>query len=199
VQGRIEAVYVGELPVWSESGDFSTHFGDSAMKPFAPDLVGANMSMRSAVPKKIGGYDIRLGPGRCGYFEDSEYSQRLKRAGFVQAYRPGAMVKHVINVDRLAAPVLLKTMFQFGVSSYVADNYGQSGSFYPQFAKFLRSSLGVAKFRVKRWLTRKWPRITHVDLFYEMERGSMWARLQGRRKLERLYELPGDAGFGPIS
>ena len=34
VLGRIEAVYVGPLPVWSDNGDFSTKYGDKPLKPF---------------------------------------------------------------------------------------------------------------------------------------------------------------------
>lgn len=188
--GRIEAVYVGPMPVWAaEHGDFSTRFGDATIKPFDGDLVGANMSFRRCVVDKIGGFDVRLGPGRSGFFDDSEFSRRLRRAGFVQCYEPAALVQHVINSDRLTAAALRRMLFQLGVSGFIVDNFGQSASFGRHLAHFVRSSLGKAKFDVKRMLTRRWPEITHVDLFYEMERGTMWARLQGRKKLERLYAV----------
>jgi glycosyltransferase involved in cell wall biosynthesis len=188
--GRIEAVYVGPLPVWSENGDFSTKYGDSPLKPFEGDLVGANMSFRRSVPDKIRGFNVRLGPGRAGFFDDSDFSRRLRQAGFVQAYDPAASVQHVISSERLTAAALRKMLFQLGVSSFVADDFGASGTFFKELVRYARSSVGMAKFDLKRLLTRRWPEITHVDLFHEMERGNMWARLQGRKKLERLYDVP---------
>jgi hypothetical protein len=190
VLGRIEAVYVGPLPVWSDNGDFSTRYGDIPLKPFEGDLVGANMSFRRRVPDTIGGFNVRLGPGRTGFFDDSDFSRRLKRAGFIQAYDPVASVQHIINSDRLTAAALRRMLFQLGVSTFVADDFGASGTFFRQLISFVRSSVGMAKFDLKRMLTRRWPEITHVDLFHEMERGSMWARVQGRKKLERLYDVP---------
>ena len=60
-------------------------------------LTGTNMSFKREVYEKVGGFDTRLGPGQSGFSEDTEYSIRIKKAGFKIGYCPGAIVFHELN------------------------------------------------------------------------------------------------------
>ena len=189
ILGRIEALHIGPLPqeYSKESMDFSTRFGDKTVKPFTGHLVGANMSFRRSVSDTIGGFNARLGPGRSGFFDDTDFSIRLMRAGFVQCFEPKASVQHVIDSSRLRATACRRMLFQLGISIFVADEFGASEDVWTQTRKLFLSTVGFLKYKLKCIVKGGQPKCTHVDLFFAMERGKMWARLQGRRRLERLY------------
>lgn len=63
-------------------------------------LTGSNMSFKREVFEKVGLFDVRLGPGASGFSEDSEYSARIRRAGFKIGYTPHAVVYHELNPER---------------------------------------------------------------------------------------------------
>ncbi|MGZ8496358.1 MAG: glycosyltransferase family 2 protein, partial [Candidatus Binatia bacterium] len=61
---------------------------------------GTNMSFTRQVFDKVGFFDSRLGPGAAGFSEDTEYSIRIRNAGFRIGYTPGAIVYHELNPNR---------------------------------------------------------------------------------------------------
>lgn len=63
-------------------------------------LIGTNMSIKRQVFEKVGFFDTRLGPGAAGFSEDSEYSIRIRKAGFKIGYTPHAIVYHELNPNR---------------------------------------------------------------------------------------------------
>jgi GT2 family glycosyltransferase len=63
-------------------------------------LTGTNMSFKREVFEKVGFFDTRLGPGAAGFSEDSEYSIRIRKAGFKIGYTPHAVVYHELNPNR---------------------------------------------------------------------------------------------------
>ena len=63
-------------------------------------LTGTNMSFKREVFEKVGFFDIRLGPGAAGFSEDTEYSIRIRKAGFKIGYTPHAIVYHELNPNR---------------------------------------------------------------------------------------------------
>ncbi|MGH9984869.1 MAG: glycosyltransferase, partial [Nitrososphaeraceae archaeon] len=63
-------------------------------------LTGTNMSFTREVQKRVGYFDIRLGPGASGFSEDTEYSIRIRKAGFKIGYTPNAIVYHELNPGR---------------------------------------------------------------------------------------------------
>jgi glucosyl-dolichyl phosphate glucuronosyltransferase len=63
-------------------------------------LTGTNMSFKREVFEKVGFFDTRLGPGAAGFSEDSEYSIRIRKAGFKIGYTPHAIVYHELNPNR---------------------------------------------------------------------------------------------------
>jgi glucosyl-dolichyl phosphate glucuronosyltransferase len=63
-------------------------------------VMGANMAFRAAALKTAGLFDERLGPGAGGHEEETEMSQRLRRAGFRIGYAPRALVYHEVDPAR---------------------------------------------------------------------------------------------------
>jgi len=63
-------------------------------------LTGTNMSFKREVFEKVGFFDTRLGPGAAGFSEDTEYSIRIRKAGFNIGYTPRALVYHELNPNR---------------------------------------------------------------------------------------------------
>jgi GT2 family glycosyltransferase len=63
-------------------------------------VIGANMAFRAAALRQVGPFDERLGPGAAGHEEETEMSQRLRRAGFRIGYAPGAAVYHEVDASR---------------------------------------------------------------------------------------------------
>ncbi len=63
-------------------------------------VLGANMAFRADVLKQVGPFDERLGPGAGGHEEETEMSQRLRRAGFRIGYAPKAVVYHEVDPSR---------------------------------------------------------------------------------------------------
>lgn len=63
-------------------------------------VLGANMAFRASALRQVGPFDERLGPGAAGHEEETEISQRLRRAGFRIGYAPQALVRHEVDPAR---------------------------------------------------------------------------------------------------
>jgi glycosyltransferase involved in cell wall biosynthesis len=63
-------------------------------------LLATNISFKREVFEKIGFYNPRLGVGASGFGEDTEYSMRIRKAGFKIGYAPHAVVYHELDPRR---------------------------------------------------------------------------------------------------
>jgi glycosyltransferase involved in cell wall biosynthesis len=79
-------------------------------------LTGTNMSFRREVKDKVGLFDVRLGPGASGFSEDTEYSMRIRRAGFRIGYTPEAIVYHELNPARYGREYNREVEYRKGLS-----------------------------------------------------------------------------------
>lgn len=91
-------------------------------------LIGTNISFKRKVFEKVGFFDTRLGPGAAGFSEDTEYSKRIRQAGFAIGYTPHAIVYHELNPARYGRYYNLA----------VAYRKGKSRSLYRRDSVFLR-------------------------------------------------------------
>jgi len=82
-------------------------------------LTGTNGSYRREVFEKVGFYDTRLGPGASGFSEDTEYSMRIRKAGFKVGYTPHAIVYHELNPGRYGLAVKREVQYRKGLSRSV--------------------------------------------------------------------------------
>jgi GT2 family glycosyltransferase len=81
-----------------------------------PGLTGSNISFKRAVFEKVGGFDTRLGPGAAGFSEDTEYSIRIRQAGFKIGYTPDAVVYHELSPARYGREYNRKVEYRKGLS-----------------------------------------------------------------------------------
>ena len=79
-------------------------------------LTGTNMSFKREVFEKVGFFDTRLGPGAAGFSEDTEYSIRVRKAGFKIGYTPHAVVYHELNPIRYGRSYNRIVEYRKGVS-----------------------------------------------------------------------------------
>jgi glycosyltransferase involved in cell wall biosynthesis len=82
-------------------------------------LTGTNMSFKREVFAKVGRFDSRLGPGAAGFSEDTQYSLRIREAGFKIGYTPHAIVYHELNPARYGREYNRKVEYQKGISRSV--------------------------------------------------------------------------------
>jgi GT2 family glycosyltransferase len=79
-------------------------------------LTGTNMSFKREVFEKVGPFDTRLGPGAAGFSEDSEYSIRIRKAGFKIGYTPHAVAYHELNPARYGRAYNRDVAYRKGIS-----------------------------------------------------------------------------------
>jgi GT2 family glycosyltransferase len=69
-----------------------------------------------------GGFDSRLGPGAAGFSEDTEFSMRVRKAGFTIGYTPHAIVYHELNPRRYGREYNRDVEYRKGVSRSIYRN-----------------------------------------------------------------------------
>jgi GT2 family glycosyltransferase len=79
-------------------------------------LTGTNMSFQRDVLEKVGIFDARLGPGASGFSEDTEFSVRIREAGFKIGYTPHAIVYHELNPVRYGRAYNRAVQYRKGLS-----------------------------------------------------------------------------------
>lgn len=79
-------------------------------------FTGTNVSFKRDVVRQVGIFNPRLGPGALGFSEDTEYSMRMRRAGFKIGYNPSAIVYHELNPERYGRAYNRQVEYRKGVS-----------------------------------------------------------------------------------
>jgi glycosyltransferase involved in cell wall biosynthesis len=79
-------------------------------------LTGTNMSFKREVLERVGLFDTRLGPGAAGFSEDTEFSARIREAGFEIGYTPEAIVYHELDPGRYGRAYNRNVEFRKGLS-----------------------------------------------------------------------------------
>jgi GT2 family glycosyltransferase len=85
-------------------------------------LTGTNMSFKREVFEKVGFFDARLGPGASGFSEDTEFSLRIRKAGFTIGYTPNAIAYHELNPQRYGRAYNRNVEFRKGISRSIYRN-----------------------------------------------------------------------------
>ncbi len=187
VQGKIVCELPG-LPKFFDAaklGGFAeVDFGTEGRLIPGCELVGANMAFSKCCVEQIGCFNTLLGPGACGFFDDTEFSWRLAAAGFRVWYEPGAAVLHRPLSGRLSWLSLRNQWLRHGISSYVATSFCPSRRPAESVSLFRRILRGV-KVMALESLIRRNPRITQDEMFMWMQLGSFWAKLRGIRRIAK--------------
>ncbi len=99
-------------------------FGDEIL-PWNDNLTGCNMLVRKSVALEVGGFAEELGPGASGFADDSEFSIRLRDAGYQAVYAPGPSVRHQVPAGRISRRSLRDRFTRLG-SSYAYYTHSNS-------------------------------------------------------------------------
>ena len=95
-------------------------------------LTGTNMSFKREVLERVGSFDVRLGPGASGFSEDSEFSRRVRRAGFKIGYTPHAIAYHELNPARYGRAYHRDVQYRKGLSRSLYINESLSRRVLPR-------------------------------------------------------------------
>jgi len=105
-------------------------------------LTGTNMSFRREILNAVGYFDARLGPGAAGFSEDTEFSMRIRKAGFKIGYTPHAVVYHELNPNRYGRAYNRDVEYRKGMSRSLYRRDSMMFNVVPNlFANCLRLAL----------------------------------------------------------
>lgn len=82
-------------------------------------LTGTNIAFTRELLNTVGYFDPRLGPGAAGFSEDTEFSIRIRNAGFKMGYTPHAVVYHELNPSRYGRDYNREVEYRKGLSRSV--------------------------------------------------------------------------------
>jgi glycosyltransferase involved in cell wall biosynthesis len=82
-------------------------------------LTGTNIAFTRELLNAVGHFDPRLGPGAAGFSEDTEFSIRIRKAGFKIGYTPDAVVYHELNPVRYGRDYNRQVEYRKGLSRSV--------------------------------------------------------------------------------
>ena len=145
-------------------------------------LLATNISLKRKVVEAVGVFDPRLGVGASGFGEDSEYSMRIRKAGFRVGYEPGAVVYHELNPGRYGRAYNRQIHYRKGLSRTL---YRRESILFHVFPNLLANCI---RFGVYRALGRR-------EKAYKTEGRIMryWGYLVGKaRSMARSRHRPGD-------
>lgn len=118
-QGRVLLDWQGGEPTWLDELAKQLmslrDYGDQ-MFDWNDNLSGCNMVVRREAALGVGGFAAELGPGTIGIAEDSEFSIRLREAGYRAVYAPTILVHHQVPAGRVTPPFLRARYFGIGRS-----------------------------------------------------------------------------------
>jgi GT2 family glycosyltransferase len=120
-QGRILLDCEKNLPAWVSARHLEfmslRDFGNELQLSFHGHLTGTNMVVRTAATRAIGGFAPELGAGTTvGFSEDTEFSRRLRHAGYKIVYAPQILVRHHLPHRRLTKRFFRERYFLLGRS-----------------------------------------------------------------------------------
>ena len=191
VKGRTILEFDGVPPNWLDRihrGFLAeSNHGETPIFPFKGFLVGANMSFRREVAESVGTFNTLLGPGRAGFWDDTEFSVRLMQASYQQYYQPTAIVHHMISNARLTSAYFRDVAFRNGISTFIARQSGALAPSKNQLYEFARASLRQVKWEIVHGIRRSRPFCSETELTYRVWQGETFAQLQGMRGMKRRY------------
>ena len=145
VGGRILLYDATDAPVTIQTLEEEIRFDrDRAIRPGA--VHGANLAVRRAVVKEIGGFDPMLGNGTPFPCEDVEFAARAHMRGWEVGYFPGPVVYH--HHRRKPGPAVdeLRRHYDRGRGAY----YGKFVFGTPHRRVFLRSWYWQARLQLRQ-------------------------------------------------
>jgi len=107
-------------------------------------LIGANVAISRHAFDVAGPYDVRLGPGAAGFFEDTALGWSLERAGFSKLFLADVAVEHHFRADRLTFKSFMAAARRMAASRVVIDRERDPAALQPSLASLLKELPGLA-------------------------------------------------------
>jgi glycosyltransferase involved in cell wall biosynthesis len=160
-----------------------------ALEPEEPRyLIGANMAFLRSVTAKVPEFDVELGAGRLGGWDETLFSWQLKAAGFRLKGVFDHPIEHHFNPSRLSRTAFLSSARVQGRSRAYVD-YHWHHARRPSVREALKSLGGLVKLRVRSYPPAREgigeEELRSVEILHEI---AQWAR---ERQRPRHYEKHG--------
>jgi glucosyl-dolichyl phosphate glucuronosyltransferase len=127
-------------------------------------VLGANMAFRADVLMQVGPFDERLGPGAGGHEEETEMSQRIRRAGFRIGYAPKALVYHEVDPSRANRDRFIRIARERGRCRMLHEKHSAADV-------ILKNAIAMTRLRVAQLTGASLPRIAREERRLAIARG----------------------------
>jgi hypothetical protein len=143
-------------------------------------MIGANMAFSRAVANTVREFDLALGAGALGFYEETLFCWQMLKAGFRLITRLEVSVEHHFDLSRLNYARLLSIARSMGRSeAYVAYHWRGDGR-PPSPLTLWRARLGLAG----RRLLQPWARLRKAPADWEIHRVQTTAYLEEMTRLK---------------
>jgi glucosyl-dolichyl phosphate glucuronosyltransferase len=120
-QGRVILDCDGGLPSWMGRRQLEfmswCDYGDAVQDWTHRTMYGTNMVVRTRAARAVGGFSLELGAGTVvGFAEDTEFSFRLRNAGYKFVYSPQITVRHQLPRNRMTRSFFRIRYYRLGRS-----------------------------------------------------------------------------------
>jgi GT2 family glycosyltransferase len=127
-------------------------------------VLGANMAFRADALRQVGPFDERLGPGAGGHEEETEMSQRLRRAGFRIGYAPKAPVYHEVDPSRASRERFIRIARERGRCRMLHEKHSAADV-------ILKNAIAQVRLRIAQVTRAGLPRIAREERRLGVARG----------------------------
>jgi GT2 family glycosyltransferase len=127
-------------------------------------VLGASMAFRAEVLKQVGPFDERLGPGAGGHEEETEMSQRLRRAGFRIGYAPKALAYHEVDPSRANRERFIRIARERGRCRMLHEKHSAADV-------ILKNAIAMTRLRIAHLTRAGIPRIAREERRLAIARG----------------------------
>jgi len=127
-------------------------------------VLGANMAFRAGALRQVGPFDERLGPGAGGHEEETEMSQRMRRAGFRIGYAPKALVYHEVDPSRANRERFIRIARERGRCRMLHEKHSAADV-------ILKNAIALVRLRVAQLTRAGLPRIAREERRLAVARG----------------------------
>ena len=108
------------------------------------------MAFRAAALRQVGSFDERLGPGAAGHEEETEISQRLRRAGLHIGYAPEALVWHEVDASRADRERFIRIARERGYCRMIHEQHSAYEVWTKEIIAAMRLTIARASRRTDR-------------------------------------------------
>lgn len=127
-------------------------------------VLGANMAFRAGALRQVGPFDERLGPGAGGHEEETEMSQRMRRAGFRIGYAPKALVYHEVDPSRANRERFIRIARERGRCRMLHEKHSAADV-------ILKNAIALVRLRVAQLTRAALPRVAREERRLAVARG----------------------------